>query len=198
MQASIPSFIETVRISDLSQGNHPIRIISMRTLPESAMEDDRADRALGEDGLPKDESDEDLGKRRDAGEEERNDDGADPFVRGKKIEKKRKRKGSGMDKQPRDPSDPFVRGKEPAPGQGKPPPRESWPQKDKKSDTDQDSGSDSDSGTTQGKYVNLEIAFAYRALPVQGKKVYSKAKNAHMIIDFGLGLKGVFSGGLRE
>ena len=154
MQASIPSFIQTVRIADLSQGNHPIRIISIRTLPD--------------DEKPGDES----ANHADAA--------TDP--------KEQKSAGSGDGlfagfKQ--DTSDPFVRGKSPGPGQGKPPAAK---------------GEESQQDQTEelGKFVNLEVAFAYRSLPVHGKKVYSKAKNAHLIIQFGLGLPGVFGGAFRK
>lgn len=108
MQASMPKAINTVRITDLSQGTHPLRIISIRPLddaetresPEHANDKDPVDEALSDD---------------------------------KEGEKE-----------------------------------------------------------TASKHVNLEIAFAYRALPIKGNKIYSKAKNMHLLIDFGLGMKGVF------
>jgi Ca2+-dependent lipid-binding protein len=108
MQASMPKAINTVRITDMSQGTHPLRIISIRPLddaetresPEHARDKDPVDEALSND---------------------------------KEKEKE-----------------------------------------------------------TASKYVNLEIAFAYRALPIKGNKIYSKAKNMHILIDFGLGMQGVF------
>jgi Ca2+-dependent lipid-binding protein len=108
MQASMPKAINTVRITDMSQGTHPLRIISIRPLddaetresPEHAKDKDPVDEALSSD---------------------------------KEKEKE-----------------------------------------------------------TASKYVNLEIAFAYRALPIKGNKIYSKAKNMHILIDFGLGMKNVF------
>lgn len=34
MQASLPGFVDAVRISDIGQGSNPVRIISMRALPD--------------------------------------------------------------------------------------------------------------------------------------------------------------------
>lgn len=34
MQASLPSFVDAVKISDIGQGSNPVRIISMRGLPD--------------------------------------------------------------------------------------------------------------------------------------------------------------------
>jgi Ca2+-dependent lipid-binding protein len=154
MQASIPSFIQTVRIGDLSQGNHPIRIISIRT--------------LAEDEKPGDESANQADAAADPNEQkqDRSDDG---LLVGLK----------------KDTSDPFVRGDSPGPGQERPLPE--IKEKDQQEQTEE-----------LGKSVNLEVAFAYRSLPVHGKKVYSKAKNAHLEIDFGLGLPGIFGGVFRQ
>lgn len=104
MQASMPKAINTVRITDLSQGNHPLRIISIRPLDEQEMQ---ASPARGDDKDPLSEDQE-------------------------------------------------------------------------------------DTGSSHAKHVNLEVAFAYRALPIKGNKVYAKAQNMHILIDFGLGMKGVF------
>ena len=154
MQASIPSFIQTVRIADLSQGNHPIRIISIRTLPENEK--------------PGDES------------ANQTDTSADP----KEQPQRKSEEGlfSGLKK---DTSDPFVRGKSLGPGEGDS--AEKSEEEDQQKQTEE-----------LGKFVNLEVAFAYRSLPVQGRKVYSKAKNAHLIIHFGLGLPGIFGGAFRK
>lgn len=35
MQASVPSVIENVRVAEINQGNNPIRILSLRALPDS-------------------------------------------------------------------------------------------------------------------------------------------------------------------
>ncbi|KAJ9118778.1 hypothetical protein QFC24_005977 [Naganishia onofrii] len=107
MQASMPKAINTVRIADLSQGTHPLRIISIRPL-------DDAETREAPQHANKDES----------------------------------------------PAEKIL---------------------------DDDTGEGENS-----THVNLEMAFAYRALPVKGNKVYSKAKNMHILIDFGLGMKGVF------
>lgn len=39
MAASVPGVVESVRVADISQGNNPIRILSMRALPDSHVED---------------------------------------------------------------------------------------------------------------------------------------------------------------
>ncbi|KAH6656410.1 hypothetical protein BKA67DRAFT_654749 [Truncatella angustata] len=39
MQASVPGIIENVKVADISQGNNPIRILSMRALPDDHMKD---------------------------------------------------------------------------------------------------------------------------------------------------------------
>lgn len=39
MAASVPGVIENVRVADISQGNNPIRILDMRALPDSHVED---------------------------------------------------------------------------------------------------------------------------------------------------------------
>ncbi|KAI1826899.1 C2 domain-containing protein [Xylaria intraflava] len=39
MQASLPGIVENVRVADISQGNNPIRILSLRALPDEHMEE---------------------------------------------------------------------------------------------------------------------------------------------------------------
>ncbi|KAI1506323.1 hypothetical protein F5X99DRAFT_130921 [Biscogniauxia marginata] len=39
MQASVPGIIENVKVADISQGNNPIRILSLRALPDAHMQD---------------------------------------------------------------------------------------------------------------------------------------------------------------
>jgi len=39
MAASVPGIIENVRVADISQGNNPIRVISLRALPDSHVQD---------------------------------------------------------------------------------------------------------------------------------------------------------------
>lgn len=39
MAASVPGIIEAVRVADISQGNNPIRILNMRALPDSHVQD---------------------------------------------------------------------------------------------------------------------------------------------------------------
>ena len=34
LQASLPSFVDAVRIADVGQGTNPLRIVSMRALPD--------------------------------------------------------------------------------------------------------------------------------------------------------------------
>lgn len=43
LQQSLPGFIDAVRISDLSQGTNPLRILSIRALPDQP----------GDEGYPK-------------------------------------------------------------------------------------------------------------------------------------------------
>jgi Ca2+-dependent lipid-binding protein len=47
MQSSLPSFIYSVRVSDMSQGSNPFRITSIRSLPDANM--DGALKDLSED-----------------------------------------------------------------------------------------------------------------------------------------------------
>lgn len=39
MQASVPGIIENVRVADISQGNNPLRILSLRALPDAHMKE---------------------------------------------------------------------------------------------------------------------------------------------------------------
>jgi Ca2+-dependent lipid-binding protein len=39
MQASVPTVIENVRVAEINQGNNPLRILSLRALPESKVKD---------------------------------------------------------------------------------------------------------------------------------------------------------------
>jgi Ca2+-dependent lipid-binding protein len=39
MQASVPGIIENVKVADISQGNNPIRILSLRALPDGHMKE---------------------------------------------------------------------------------------------------------------------------------------------------------------
>ncbi|KAI1811716.1 C2 domain-containing protein [Poronia punctata] len=39
MQASVPGIIENVKVADISQGNNPVRILSLRALPDAHMEE---------------------------------------------------------------------------------------------------------------------------------------------------------------
>ena len=39
MAASVPGIIEAVRVADINQGNNPIRILNMRALPDSHVQD---------------------------------------------------------------------------------------------------------------------------------------------------------------
>lgn len=104
--------------------------------------------------------------------------------------------------EPVDDSDPFVRGEKPKAGQGRPSdPEDTYasPGKDEKGQDEESSEGEEDKEEQRGaQHVNLEVAFAYRSLPVKGKKVYSKAKNAHLIVEFGTGLKGIFQGKIRR
>ena len=34
LQASLPSFVDAVRVADIGQGTNPVRIVSMRALPD--------------------------------------------------------------------------------------------------------------------------------------------------------------------
>lgn len=39
MQASVPGIIDNVKVADISQGNNPIRILSLRALPDNHMKE---------------------------------------------------------------------------------------------------------------------------------------------------------------
>ena len=39
MQASVPGVINNVRVAEIDQGSNPIRILSLRALPDSKVED---------------------------------------------------------------------------------------------------------------------------------------------------------------
>jgi Ca2+-dependent lipid-binding protein len=39
MQASVPGIIENVKVADITQGNNPIRILSLRALPDAHMKE---------------------------------------------------------------------------------------------------------------------------------------------------------------
>ncbi|KAI0050335.1 hypothetical protein FA95DRAFT_1555850 [Auriscalpium vulgare] len=95
MQSSVPSFVHSVRISDLGLGREPIRITSLRAIPDS--ENDDAMQTLGA--------------------EERDQ--------------------------------------------------------------------------LSGDHVNLEVSFTYRSMP-SGSSAHSKAHNAHLLVDFFLGLKELY------
>jgi len=43
MQASVPGIIENVRVADITQGNNPIRILSLRALPDAHIEEMKKD-----------------------------------------------------------------------------------------------------------------------------------------------------------
>lgn len=57
MQASLPQFIDAVKISDVGQGKHPVRIVSIRPLSDrekggqtKSKREDRISQALNPDG----------------------------------------------------------------------------------------------------------------------------------------------------
>jgi Ca2+-dependent lipid-binding protein len=50
MQASLPGFIGNVRVADISQGENPIRILSLRALPESEVSDLKASATAAREG----------------------------------------------------------------------------------------------------------------------------------------------------
>lgn len=39
MQASLPGVIENVKVNDISQGSNPLRVLSLRALPDSHVKD---------------------------------------------------------------------------------------------------------------------------------------------------------------
>lgn len=43
MQASVPGIIENVKVNDISQGSNPLRVLSLRTLPDSHVKDLKED-----------------------------------------------------------------------------------------------------------------------------------------------------------
>ena len=105
MQASVPGIIENIRVAEISQGSNPIRILSLRSLPDDQVQD------------MKDYAHEEQAKNKDPEEAAADEEGGD--------------------------------------------------------------------------YYNLEVAFAYHALP-SGKRTSDKARNMHMQLVFYLGIKGLF------
>ncbi|KAF2767213.1 hypothetical protein EJ03DRAFT_329373 [Teratosphaeria nubilosa] len=105
MQASVPGIIENVRVAEINQGSNPIRILSLRALPDDHMKEMKA--AIHEEN--------------------------------------------------------------------------------KKNKDPQEAAADEEGG----EYYNLEISFAYHALP-SGKRASEKARNMHMQLVFYLGIKGLF------
>lgn len=105
MQASVPGVIENVRVAEIDQGSNPIRILSLRALPDDHMKDMK--KAIHEEN--------------------------------------------------------------------------------KKNKDPQEAAADEEGGD----YYNLEISFAYHALP-SGKRASDRARNMHMQLVFYLGIKGLF------
>ncbi|KAI0703039.1 hypothetical protein BC835DRAFT_1079650 [Cytidiella melzeri] len=56
---------------------------------------------------------------------------------------------------------------------------------------DQDNQDEEDVEALDEHHVNLEVSFAYRGLP-SGQSAASKAQNAHLLVEFFLGLKGLY------
>ncbi|EMD37079.1 hypothetical protein CERSUDRAFT_114979 [Gelatoporia subvermispora B] len=111
MQSSVPSFVHSVRISDLGLGSNAARITAIRSLPDSTPE------RAGEDDEAKD-----IGRSIDVD-------------------------AGGLGQEEREALD--------------------------------------------GDHVNLEISFVYRGQP-SGNEVESKAHNIHLLVEFFLGLKGIY------
>lgn len=105
MQASVPSIIENVRVSEIDQGNNPIRILSIRSLPDDHVQDLK----------------------------------------------------------------------------------ENIRKEDKKNKDPQEAAADEEGGD----YYNLEVSFAYHAMPTGGS-ASERARNMHMQLVFYLGVKGLF------
>ncbi|GAB7362495.1 hypothetical protein MBLNU230_g2816t1 [Neophaeotheca triangularis] len=105
MQASVPGIIENVRVSEIDQGSNPLRILSIRALPDDHMKEMK----------------------------------------------------------------------------------QSIHEENKKSKDPQEAAADEEGGD----YYNIEISFAYHALP-SGKRASEKARNMHMGLVFYLGIKGLF------
>jgi Ca2+-dependent lipid-binding protein len=53
MQASLPGFIENVRVAEISQGSNPLRILSLRALPDSEIPDLKRSATAAKDGMDK-------------------------------------------------------------------------------------------------------------------------------------------------
>ena len=47
------------------------------------------------------------------------------------------------------------------------------------------------------QHVNVEMSFAYRGLP-SGQSAMSKARNAHLLVEFFLGVSGLFGMKIRK
>jgi Ca2+-dependent lipid-binding protein len=51
MQASLPGFIENVRVAEMSQGTNPLRILSLRALPDTEVPDLKMAATAARDGM---------------------------------------------------------------------------------------------------------------------------------------------------
>ena len=56
---------------------------------------------------------------------------------------------------------------------------------------------DSEREDLNGDHVNVEVSFAYRGLP-SGRSAASKAGNVHLLVEFFLGLQGVYGCKVRK
>ncbi|KAI0634023.1 hypothetical protein C8Q77DRAFT_721518 [Trametes polyzona] len=112
MQASVPSFIHSVRVADLGLGSNAGRITSIRSLPDADTRD-TGNPGEGEDALS----------------------------------------ATGINA---------------------------------------DTISPDDREALDGDHVNLEVSFAYQGLP-SGQSAKSKARNIHLLVEFFVGMKGVYA-----
>ncbi|KAI0080428.1 hypothetical protein K474DRAFT_1637659 [Panus rudis PR-1116 ss-1] len=133
MQASAPSFIHSVRISDLGLGKNAARITAIRSLPDAETREMLSSKA---------------------------------------------KKGESASFS----NEPYK------------PPRE--PNSDaKEGDADSEdttAPSEDQQEELEGDHVNLEVSFAYRNLP-SGRSAESKAGNVHLLVEFFVGMQGVYA-----
>jgi hypothetical protein len=60
-----------------------------------------------------------------------------------------------------------------------------------------DSLSDVERDQIDGKHINVEVSFAYKALP-SGRRAQDKVKNPHLLVEFFTGVKGIWAAPIRE
>lgn len=161
MQASLPKFVDAVRISDFGLGDNPFRIVAMRGLPDKQRDKDYPKEEWIYKATPSDSQVNDAGGNSSAPRNGSNAGGSAQARNGIDGEKERQAK--------------IERSKESKENQGE----QSMNEVDKsEEELDQ-----------SGDYVNYEVSIAYQSQP--GKNTNQRASNIHLLIQFFLGAFGM-------